>query len=148
MPAPITSSLIGQRSLPFVKYEHDSQDHADESSDVVPFELLFEKEHREEREDHERDHLLNDLQLRGCKAIRTNTIRRNLKAVLEEGDTPAHENHLPQYRLAVFEVSVPREGHEDVGDGQQDDGGHAPSLSHGELIGGFERCPTAAADHR
>jgi len=51
----------------------------------------------------------------------------NLKTVFEKGDTPAGEDNLPQRFAAVFEVAVPGEGHENVGDGEQSDGAQGAS---------------------
>ena len=40
----------------------------------------------------------------------------------EQGDAPAGQYGLPEREFPEFQMVVPREGHEDVGQGQQQDG--------------------------
>jgi hypothetical protein len=105
-------------------YPEDEIDRAHEAKrrpDVIPLEPLAHVEHGERREDGERDHLLQDLQLgeRDAGAV-AEAIGRDLEQVLEERDAPAHERgDVPRARLQVLQVPVPRERHEKVGRGQQ-----------------------------
>jgi hypothetical protein len=39
-------------------------------------------------------------------------------------DAPTYQDDLPQRILAEFQVAVPGEGHEDVGEYEQNDGPH------------------------
>jgi len=47
-----------------------------------------------------------------------------LKTVFEKSDTPTGENNFPERFAAVFQVAVPGEGHEDVGNSEQRDRSH------------------------
>src|SRR5690606_26139586 len=42
----------------------------------------------------------------------------------EEGDAPAHEDHLPERLVAEAQVAVPGEGHEDVRDDEEEESPH------------------------
>lgn len=53
----------------------------------------------------------------------------DLETILDKGNSSAHQNHDPQGRVLIFEVPIPGDGHEDVGDGQQQDRLHKTSLS-------------------
>ena len=86
---------------------------------------------REQREDRERDHLLDDFQFpdreRPAELRRPDAVGRNLEAVFEQGDAPA-EQYDGQYAEAFelgFEcdVAVPGERHESVRQDEQGDGG-------------------------
>jgi hypothetical protein len=66
-------------------------------------------------------------ELRRREFIRSNAIRRNLEAILEEGDSPARRDDFPQRFAAIFQMSVPGKSHEDVGDREQQDGSHEVS---------------------
>src|SRR5215467_9471959 len=46
---------------------------------------------------------------------------------MRKGDAPAGEDDLPQRFAAVGEMAVPGEGHEDVGDGEENDGAQGAS---------------------
>jgi hypothetical protein len=52
-----------------------------------------------------------------------------LKAVFEEGNHPTYDYDFIKRHLAIFEVSVPGEGHKDVGYGQQCDRPHGAMIS-------------------
>jgi len=83
---------------------------------VVPAQMLAEVEGDEDAEDHQRDDLLDHLELDGRKAGGSPAVGRHLEAILEEGDAPTDEDDLPQRLLAKLQVAVPGEGHEDVGE--------------------------------
>lgn len=55
-------------------------------------------------------------------------IRRHLETILDEGNPPADENDRPQWRGLVLEMPIPGYSHEDVGNGQQENGLHTPPL--------------------
>ena len=56
-----------------------------------------------------------------------NTVGRDLKAVFKESDSPANERDLPQRHVLVFQVAVPRKGHKNVGEEQQNNCDHQGS---------------------
>lgn len=47
-----------------------------------------------------------------------NPVGQHLETILNAADSPADENHNPQERGLVLEMSIPGKGHEDVGDRQ------------------------------
>jgi len=91
---------------------------------MVPAQMLAEVESDEDTEDHQRDNLLDYLELDGREAIGAQAVGRHLKAVLKEGDGPTDQDDLPQRLVTEAEMAVPGEGHEDVGDDEQNDGPH------------------------
>ena len=110
--------------LPFVEHEESSKNQAGCAYTVIPFEFFAEIGQRKNRKNAESDHLLNGLELSCVELVRADTVGGNLKTVFEKGDSPAGDNDFPERFAAVFEVAVPGEGHEDIGDGEQSDGAH------------------------
>ena len=132
------------RLSPLVENKKDSQHHAGETRRIIPAQLLPQIKYGKYRKDSQRDEFLNRLQLRRGKLIGPDAIRRHLKAILEECDPPADKNDLPQRLAPVFQVSVPRKRHENVGNRQQQDGSHASSsLSPLQVVFGKARYRTA-----
>ncbi len=95
--------------------------------------LAAEHQQREHREDRQRHHLLNDLELdereRPAVARESEPVGRHLKAVFEKRDAPTDEDQGDQGQMSAaavgrgeFEVAVPCDGHEYVCDHQQADG--------------------------
>ena len=95
-----------------------------EARGVVPFEFVAEVPDGKYREDGEGNDFLNRFELRGTEFVGADAVGGDLETVFEEGDAPTGEDDFPEGFAAVFEVAVPGEGHEDVGDGEQDDGAH------------------------
>ena len=81
---------------------------------MVPFEAFPEIPPRENDEHAERDDLLDDLQLKRGEFSIADAIRGDLEAIFGEGDQPAHDDRGHKRGLAVFQVTVPSESHEDV----------------------------------
>ena len=108
--------------------EHRSNDQQERDS-VIPTELRVEIQHGEDAEDDQRDDLLHDLQLDGRELRRAPAVGGNLETVLGKRDQPTDEDRDRQWRLLEFQVPVPREGHEDVGDRQQQNGEHLEVVS-------------------
>ena len=100
--------------LEFVEHEEGSGDEAAEGYGVVPAEVVAEVVDGEDSEDGEGDDLLDDLELVGGEGAGTDAVSRDLEAVLEEGDGPTDDDDLPEGNFAIFEMTVPSEGHEDV----------------------------------
>ena len=117
-------TLILEVQLELVEHEERSGDEAAEGYAMVPAQVISEVVDGEDSEDGEGDDLLDDLELVGREGAGADAIGGDLEAVLEEGDGPADEDDLPERDLAVLEVSVPGEGHEDVGADEQKDGPH------------------------
>jgi len=93
---------------------------------VVPAQVLAEIERDEDTEDDERNDFLNYLELHGGEAVCADAIGRDLEAVFEQGNAPTDQDDLPERLVAKAEVTVPGEGHEDVGDDEKD---HSPHIS-------------------
>jgi hypothetical protein len=74
---------------------------------------------------------LHGLQLCGAEFVGPDAVRRDLKAILEEGNSPAHQNHFPKNGSSVPEMAIPGKGHKDIRNGEQEDSSHVfpvPSL--------------------
>src|SRR5882672_3481189 len=102
-------------SLPLMKDEKYRKADASEARGVIPAEFFAEVGNRKDGEDGEGDDFLDGLELGGVEFIGTDAIRRHLKTVFEESNAPTSENNFPERFAAVFQVAVPGEGHENVG---------------------------------
>ena len=107
-----------------MKDEKDSEADAGEAGGVVPTKLFAKISDGKDSEDCKGDDFLNCFELSGVEFVGTDAIGGNLKAVFEKGDAPAGEDDFPQRFATVFEVTVPGEGHEDVGDGEKNNCAH------------------------
>jgi hypothetical protein len=105
-----------------VEDKEGSQSDAGEAEAVVPFEGIAKIGDGKNGKDRESDDFLNGFELGAGEFVRPDAIGRNLEAVFEEGDAPTGQNHLPERRIAIFQMTVPGEGHEDIGDGEKNDG--------------------------
>ena len=81
------------RARLFPEDEVDRQYQAEETCEVVPAQgVRLHENQREQREDRERDHFLDDFQLpdreRPAELRRPDAVGRNLEAVFEQGDAP------------------------------------------------------------
>ena len=92
---------------------------------MVPAQRHLESDSRKSDKDHKRDDFLNNFQLhqreRSAVACKTDSVRRHLQTVLEESDAPGQENDKDkrcsigeETGLLQFQVTIPRERHEDV----------------------------------
>ena len=113
----------------FNKYEENGEYQADEGCQVVPlYGLALEKEHHYHRKDGERDHLLNNLELKQVEgtsvADKTDTVSRHSKAIFKKCYSPREQDDQYErpsggdFHFAEFKMPVPGEGHEDVGKDQ------------------------------
>ena len=102
--------------------EHDEP----EALGVIPREFFLKHEPREQREDRERDGLLDDLEPVAAKfaAQVALAVGRDHQAI-EKRDAPRFENHDKEgfsIEKLELQVPIPREGHEDVGGGEEENG--------------------------
>jgi hypothetical protein len=102
--------------LPLLKNKEYRAKDEYKADNVIPLQLFFQINDRENTEDHQRDNFLNGFQLCRGELVVTNTIRWNLKAILDKGNQPTNENHFPQSRAFIVEVPIPSRSHEDIGD--------------------------------
>src|SRR5665213_764235 len=90
-----------------------------ERHEIIPREFLFQKQDCKHDEDDDRDNLLNDLELKSRELELAQTIRRDRQSVFEQCNTPGYQDSFPQWPVvAVFQVPVPGESHEDIGASQ------------------------------
>lgn len=85
----------------------------------------MESQRTKKHKDDERNHLLDDLELHQTKgtaiADKADAIGRHLEAILEESDTPRESNNgnhgpfLKPRQLTQLQVTIPRQGHKDIG---------------------------------
>src|SRR5690242_1137910 len=113
---------LGVSALPFLKNEIGASTNEREADRMIPAERLLQIDQREAREDDERDHLLHGLELRRRIDRIAIAIRRNREAVFDERDAPACEDHADERDFLEAQMSVPGDGHEQVGADQQKDG--------------------------
>ncbi len=111
-----------------MKCEEDRADEEEAGDGVIPAQVLAEVKGDEDAEDDQGDDFLNDFELDGREAVCAYAVGRDLEAILKEGNGPTDENDLPERFMAKAEVTVPGEGHEDVGDGEKDYSPHTPML--------------------
>ena len=114
-----------QVSLSEVKHEKCGGDQAYAGSGVVPAEMLAEVKGDEDAEDHQGDDFLHDLELHGAESSCADAVGGYLETVLKQRDAPTDEDHLPQSLIAELQVAVPGNGHEDVGEDEQNDCPHS-----------------------
>ena len=99
---------------------------------MVPLQgLSLEQEHGDDGKDRQGDDFLDDLELheveRASVLDETDPVGGYLGAILEKRDTPGEEDDAEQrpalgdFHFLQFEVAVPGQGHESVGDNEQGD---------------------------
>lgn len=74
----------------------NTADHHGKASQIIPFQLFLQIDHREDAKHDQGNDFLNGFQLGGIELVMSDAIRRHLEAILNEGNTPADENHDPQ----------------------------------------------------
>lgn len=102
--------------------EVGGEDEEDEAEDLARFDSLVEVEIGKTNEDDEGDDLLDRLELDDGELVAADPVSGDLEAILEEGDPPASEDDEEEGGAPVLEVAIPGEGHEDVREGEEDDG--------------------------
>jgi hypothetical protein len=122
------------KSSPFMEDEEGSEDEAECAYTVIPFEFFAQIDDGENREDTEGDNFLDGFELGGVEFIGADAVGRNLEAVFEEGHAPTGDDDFPQSFTAIFEMTVPGEGHKDVGDEEQSNGTHSGVLQGKKAI--------------
>jgi hypothetical protein len=95
---------------------------------MVPSDFFTEVNPREHDENAKRDDFLDDFQLKGREFAVADAVRWDLEAVLEERDHPAHDDNGQQGNLPEFQVTVPCNGHKNIGTDQKKDGFHSAQI--------------------
>ena len=128
-----SSDFAPKRPILFHKNEIDGANDEQEGQNVVPMQVVALKHNvRDDGENGQRNTFLNDFQLhereRTAVVDEAETVGRHLAAILEKGDGPREAddgNQRPvvaDARLLQTKVAVPREGHKNVAENEQDDG--------------------------
>ena len=112
-----------------MKGEEGRGDQKPSCDGVIPAQVGTEIVGGEYAEDRERNDFLNYFELHRSEAAVADAVCRHLEAILEEGDSPTDQNDLPQRFVAESEVPVPGKGHENVGNGEKNDGPHFEIVS-------------------
>jgi hypothetical protein len=97
------------------KGEHNSAEQEQERDTMIPLDAFIQIRPCEDDKHAERDCLLDDFQLKCCKFTIAEAIRGDLKTVFGERNQPAHDDYDEKRGLAVLQVTVPCNCHEDVG---------------------------------
>jgi hypothetical protein len=87
---------------PFFENDKDRADHHGKTSQIVPFQLFLQIDHREDAKHDQSNHFLDGFQLGGVELVMADAIRRHLEAILDKGDPPADENYNPQGRVLIY----------------------------------------------
>src|ERR1035437_9416886 len=96
-----------------------------ECHEMIPCEFLLQEEDGESDEDGDGNDLLNDLELESREMDIAEASRRHRQAVFEQRNPPRNQDRLPERPIvAIFQVPIPGEGHEDIGQNQQKEGAH------------------------
>src|SRR5215472_1125278 len=95
---------------------------------MIPADVLAKVDPGESDKNAKSDHSLNNFQLKRAEFSVADAVRRNLKAVFQECNQPAHNDHGYEWRLFVLQVTVPSYRHEYVGADQKEDRFHSPSI--------------------
>ena len=82
---------------------------------VVPLERCAKEQIGDHGEHTEGDAFLQDLQLHQGKCLRTEAVRRHLKHIFKERHQPTDQNHPHERLVSVPKMTIPRNGHKDVG---------------------------------
>src|SRR3954466_8625828 len=92
--------------------EHEKGPERDEAEPdgVVPGQRLLEVGRREHREDQEGDDLLHGLELRRVIDRMAHAVCRDREAILDERDSPAHEDDEPERPVCELQMPIPGEG--------------------------------------
>ena len=140
----------------FAEDEEGGGDEAEACPEVVKAEALAHVDHGEDGEDDHGDDFLDDFELAERVGLEANTVGGDLEAVFEEGDAPAKEDRDEEGPVfEVFEVAVPGIGHEEVGAGEEENGGDArhfvfilPKTGVGRGAGTAKERPPGALAYR
>jgi hypothetical protein len=109
-------------TAPLPEYEIHSAEDTQRRPEIVELQRLADVEQYEWHEHAERDHLLQDLELRQRHDGIADAVARDLQQVLEQRDAPAGQRRDEPFAVGeVPQVGVPGEGHEHVGSGEQQD---------------------------
>jgi len=106
------------------KGEQDRSHDAPQRKGVIPTDRLAKIEVGEYDEDRQGDAFLNNLELIPGELAIADSVRGHLKAVLAKRDKPADDDSLHHRDGRMLQMSVPGEGHEGIGDKQQNYGAH------------------------
>ena len=104
-----------------LKDEVGSEHREDKAEDLPWLDPLVEVEVGEADEDDEGDDLLDGLELDSGELVAADPVGGDLEAVLEEGDPPASKNDEEEGSAPLLQVAIPGKGHEDVGEGEEDE---------------------------
>jgi hypothetical protein len=99
---------------PFLEDHKDGANDHCETNQIVPPEILFQVHNREDRENSERDRLLDGFQLRRSEFIGADAVCWDLKTILRESNLPTNDDDFEEWHLPVFQVPVPGNSHEDI----------------------------------
>ncbi len=100
--------------------EIDGGDHAQTGPEKVGFDFLFHIEDGEGHENQQGDDFLEDFQLADRHDLVSDPVGRHLEEIFKQGDTPTDQSsYHPGPAGQIPQVTVPREGHEDVAAAKQ-----------------------------
>ena len=114
--------------------EHCTQQ-TNPGTEIVPGQFFPHIKNRKGDKYCQRNDFLQDLQLGQIEHGVADTVGRDLQQIFKEGDPPPHHGgNVPGFGGEIFQVSVPGERHENIGEDQQTDGLHGGRQMHDHSI--------------
>ena len=128
--------------------EHYGADNEKKRNHVIPSYVLAQIDPCKRHEHAECDYFLDDFQLKRCELAVPDSVSRNLKAVFEESDQPAHDDDSKERRLSVLQVTVPGDRHKDIGADEKEDGFHSGEILARRFLKGNRGIPVESTPTR
>lgn len=113
----------------FLKHKVHGSQNEGKRNEVIPPDGFFQVKNGKEGKDGERNNFLDGFELKAGKTLLfPDPVGRHLKTVFKKGNAPADKDDFPEGHVSEFQVTIPGEGHECVGDDEKDNGTHAANL--------------------
>jgi hypothetical protein len=99
----------------FTKNEIHSTDEAEPGPEKIQLRFFLHIKNGKNHKNHQRNHLLNNLQLSQTEELIAGSIGWNLKTVFEESNAPAHQyGDIQGFAVHRLKMAIPGEGHKDI----------------------------------
>ena len=95
---------------------------------VVPSDLLAKVEPRKNGKNRQRNHFLDNLELKGGKFPIPKPVGRNLKAIFKKSNESTDDNDQKERLVLELQMPVPRNGHKNVGADEEQDSSHTRTV--------------------
>jgi hypothetical protein len=113
---------MGSTLVPFIENEEAPGSNKSKPDAVIPAQRLAKIKNGKTRKNYKSDNFLNGFKLCRRKITMTYPVGGHLEAIFKKSYTPADQNNQEEGDGLVFEMAIPREGHEDIRDQKQANG--------------------------